>query len=130
MKLPDAELEVLKGLWELGPASIRDLASRCYSGDDPSAHSTVQKLLQRLMAKGCVARQRQGRRHIYRAVAERSDLIEQRLRETADKLCEGSMTPLITQLIDSSHLTREELARLRNLIDELEDQSREEVARP
>lgn len=118
-RLPDAELAVLKALWELGPASIRELAQRCYGDPQASAYSTVQKLLERLMAKRCVGRRREGRRHIYSALVNRSELIGQQLRETAKQLCEGSMTPLITHLIDSSRLTHGDVERLRSLIDQL-----------
>ena len=42
-----------------------------------------------------------------------------RLRDTADELCDGSLTPLLTQLVSTARLTREELAELRRLVDRL-----------
>ena len=50
----DAELEVLRALWELGPATIRTLADRLYPRGGASEYATVQKLLERLEDKGHV----------------------------------------------------------------------------
>ncbi len=119
MRIPDAELEVLKALWVLGPSPIKTLAKLLYPRGGPSAHATVQKLLERLAAKSCVERRPQGRRHIYRAVVKRSHIIERRLKETADQLCQGSMTPLLTQLVHSASLNKGDLEELRQLIDDL-----------
>lgn len=112
----DAELGVLKVLWGRGAATIREITDELYPGGVASAYSTVQKLLERLQGKSCVERESSGRVHIFRAVVERDDLIRHRLRETADKLCEGSLTPLLTQLVNSKKLTDGELDELRRLV--------------
>jgi predicted transcriptional regulator len=49
----------------------------------------------------------------------REELVARRLRDTADELCDGSLTPLLTQLVSTARLTREELAELRRLVDRL-----------
>ena len=116
----DAELEVLKTLWESGPSTIRHLTDRLYPGGTTSHYATVQKLLERLEAKSCVRRRQRGRVNIFTATVGREALIARRLRETADKLCEGSLTPLLSHLVDSSSLTREELATLRELVERQE----------
>jgi predicted transcriptional regulator len=113
----DAELEVLKALWELGPSTIRRLRDRLYPEGGPSQHATVQKLLERLEAKSFVRRSPRGRVNIYRATVDRHDLIANRLRETADRLCDGSLTPVLTQLVDSADLTPKELDALRKLVE-------------
>ena len=51
LNIPDAELEVLKALWKSGPATIRELTARIYPQGGTSAYSTVQKLLERLIAQ-------------------------------------------------------------------------------
>ena len=58
----DAELAVLQVLWEQGPATIRQLTDRLYPEGKTSHYATVQKLLERLQAKGCVSRDRGGPR--------------------------------------------------------------------
>ena len=113
----DAELEVLKVLWDEGPSTIRLLADRLYPGGGAAQYATVQKLLERLEAKHHVRRRRRERANVWAAAVGRQDLIWKRLRETADRLCEGSLTPLLTQLVGSSRLSREELRELRRLVD-------------
>jgi len=121
----DAELEVLKALWELGPAPIRQLRERLYPDGGPSHHATVQKLLERLEAKSCVRHRQRGRINVYEATVDRHDLIANRLRETADRLCDGSLTPVLTQLVGSADLTPKELATLRDLVDRLDHERSE-----
>jgi len=113
----DAELGVLEILWDEGPSTIRQLADRLYPGGGTAHYATVQKLLERLEAKRHVRRRRRERVNVYAATAGREDLIRNGLNDLADRLCEGSLTPLLTQLVDSSRLTREELDELRDLVD-------------
>ena len=115
----DAEREVLRVLWEGGPAPIRALADRLYPGGGTSEYATVQKLLERLEDKGHVTRKAEGRQHVFTARVRREQLVARRLRDTADELCDGSLTPLLTHLVSSARLTPDELAELRRLVDRL-----------
>jgi len=114
--LTEAELEVLKALWRLGPASIRDLTDQIYPSGSPSYYSTVQKLLERLEAKGCVLRKRRERANVYSASVDRTAVIDHRLRDTARALCDGSLAPLLTHLVGSADLTPRELEDLRQIV--------------
>ena len=102
----DAELAVLHLLWERGQATIRELTDELYPGGEASEYATVQKLLERLEAKRCVSRDRGDVPHRFSARVERSDLIDLRLQDLADKLCEGSMVPLLTRLVQGQRLSR------------------------
>lgn len=111
------ELEVLKALWSLGPSTIRQLADRLYPGGGTSQYATVQKLLDRLETKRCVRRRRAERVNVFVASVELRDLIERRLRNAAQDLCEGSLTPLLTHLVGDAGLRPDELRSLRELIE-------------
>ena len=113
----DAELDVLRALWGDGPATIRTLADGLYPSGGTSEYATVQKLLERLEGKGHVTRRTEGRQNVYSATVQREELVARRLRDTADDLCDGSLTPLITQLVSAGSLSREELRELRRLVD-------------
>jgi BlaI family transcriptional regulator, penicillinase repressor len=115
----DAELEVLRGLWEHGPATIRALADRLYPGGGTSEYGTVQKLLERLEDKGHVTHRSEGRQNVYSAHVQREDLVARRLRDTAEQLCDGSLTPLLTHLVSAGRLSRDELRELRRLVGRL-----------
>lgn len=115
----ETELAVLKALWERGAATIRELTDELYPGGAAVQYATVQKLLERLAKKGFVDRRPRGRAHVFHATVDRGELISRRLRATADSLCEGSLTPLLTHLVGSAELSAEDVSALRRLVDEL-----------
>jgi predicted transcriptional regulator len=118
--LPDAELSVLQALWDHGPATIRQLTDDIYPQGTDAHYSTVQKLLDRLEAKGCITRNRDSWAHTFQAVLGRNELIGHRLEAMAEKLCGGSLTPLLTNLVRSKRLTARERREIRKLMEELD----------
>ena len=118
----EAELSVLQILWSEGPQSVRDLVAALREHPSTPQAATIQKLLERLEDKGWVRRDRSGSVQLFVATADRENLIGQRLRGIADDLCEGSVTPLLSQLVSSAQLTPDDRRLLRDLIDRLDDQ--------
>jgi len=116
----DAELAILQVLWDRGQATVRELTEQLYSQYSSSQHATVQKLLERLEAKDCVRRNRSAWPHVFEAAIERGDLIDRKLQQTADKLCDGSIQPLLTHLVKGARLSAEQRQSLRMLLDELD----------
>jgi BlaI family penicillinase repressor len=116
----DTELALLQVLWDNGPATIRQLTDVLYPGGGAAQYATVQKLLERLEGKGCIRRQRMSPAHVFTAAIAREDLIGRRLRDMAEKLCGGSLTPLLTHLVRTKGLTNRERQELRALIDGLD----------
>ena len=121
----DAELAVMQGLWAAaaGSATIRDLTERLYPKGGTSEYATVQKLLERLELKGFVSRRAESVPHRFAARVGRDELIGRRLRTVADKLCGGSLTPLLTHLVQTQALKKSELDELRSLINRLDKSS-------
>lgn len=119
----EAELAVLRLLWEMPAAPIREIMLRLYPAGTQSDYATVQKLLERLEQKRCVRRDASQVPHRFSAAVGRGDLIGRRLREMADKLCGGSVAPLVTSLVESRSLTADEINQLRELIDRLDQSS-------
>ncbi len=111
------ELEVLKVLWELGSSTIRTLTDRLYPEGGTAHYATVQKLLERLEGKDYVRKDAGDRAHLFTATVDRAALLSLRLRETARDLCDGSLAPLLTHLVDAAPLTANELAALRELVE-------------
>lgn len=116
----EAELSLLQALWDVGPATIRQLVEQVYGQSGPSMYATVQKLLDRLEAKGCVTRDRRALVHVFAAAINRDELIGRRLRAVADSLCGGSLSPLLTHLVEGRGLSAAERRELRSLIDRLD----------
>jgi predicted transcriptional regulator len=122
----DTELAVLQALWDGGPATIRRLTDVLYPGGGAAEYGTVQKLLDRLEKKGCVRRDRTGAAHTFTAAIGRDELIGRRLQTMAEKLCGGSLTPLLTHLVRGRRLSARERQELRALIDELDDKGKKD----
>jgi predicted transcriptional regulator len=116
----EAELALLQALWNDGAATIRQLVERVYQQTGTSVYATVQKLLDRLEAKECVVRDRRGPVHVFRAAINRDELIGLRLRAVADSLCGGSLSPLLTHLVEGRGLSEKERRELRSLIEKLD----------
>jgi len=119
----EAELAVLEVLWNEGASTIRDITDRLYPDGTASSYATVQKLLDRLEEKVWVERRARGRANEFRARHARDELLGRRLRETADRLCGGSLTPLLTQLVNADTLSPDEIAALRRLVGRLDDRT-------
>ena len=121
--ITESELSVLRILWDRGPATIRQLTDVLYPRGGAAQYATVQKLLDRLEAKGCVRRDRSGAAHTFAAAVGREEIIGRRLRDVAEKLCGGSLTPLLTHLVRSKKLSARDRQELRSLIEELDEGS-------
>lgn len=115
-----AELAILEQLWKHGSLAAKTLSQSLYGASTSSDIATVQKLLSRLEAKGCVARDREAWPHLFSATIAREELITQRLQATADELCDGTMSTLLTHLVRSKKITARQRQRLREMLDELE----------
>ena len=116
----EAELAVLGVLWDLGEATIRTISDAIYPEGGASRYATVQKLLERLEAKACVARDRSEAVHVFGATIGRDDLIGKRLQDVAETLCGGSLTPLLSHLVKAEALSASERKALRGLIERLD----------
>jgi predicted transcriptional regulator len=116
----DAELAILEVLWKDAPATIRQITNNLYPQGGISPYATVQKLLERLEGKEFVVRTRGPAAHTFTAAIDRDELIGRRLQATAEKLCGGSLTPLLMHLVKTKRLTARERQELRSLIDDLD----------
>ena len=119
----DAELKLLTVLWDRGRSTAREMTERVY-GRSPSAQiapaqiATVQKLLQRLEAKGLVRRDRSEHVHGFEAAISRTAFAGNQLEQMAGRLTEGSLVPFLTHLVETKKLSKTERDQIRSLLDE------------
>lgn len=119
--LGSAELEVLKALWETGPANVRSVMEWLHVHGRQVAYTTVQTTLNRLVEKGFVRSDRSGTAFVYRAAVSRDRLGQSRLRRLVDQLYDGATGQLVLHLVRSGRLKPEEIEELQKLIDELDE---------
>ena len=120
VEVTETELAVLDVLWEHGAATIRQITDEIYTRRTTGEYATVQKLLERLENKGCVRRDRRSFAHRFTTRVDRSELVGQGLERLAEKLCGGSLTPLLMHLAEATKLSEHDRSTLRQLIDDAE----------
>lgn len=133
MPVSDAELEVLKALWDLGAGTVRQVEALLRRRKRRWAYTTVLTLLSRLREKGYVAsekpeKEERGERGekggasalVFRAIVSREQVLREGLTELADRVCDGTASPLVHALVQGSKFSSEDIAHFRKLLDELE----------
>ena len=120
IEVTDTELSILEVLWEHGEQTVGSIAQKIYPAGTTAEYATVQTLLLRLEKKGGILRDRSARAHVFRASVEREDLIGSHLQTVADKLCGGSLVPVVTHLVKGASLKASERRALRKLLEDLE----------
>jgi predicted transcriptional regulator len=115
----DAELDVLKVLWEAGPSTVRDVAAALRRRRRRLAYNTVLTLLSRLREKGYVAADRSEAAHVFRAIVTRDELVGFSLAALVDRVCDGAASPLVHALVRNQRFSAEEIAHFRKLLDDL-----------
>lgn len=118
------ELEVLKALWEVGPATVREVMNQLHQSGRQQAYTTVQTLLTRLEQKGYVASNKSELAYVYRAKISRERISRSRLKTLLDQLYDGAAGPLVLQLIKNERLTPDEISQLHDLIEKLDSSER------
>lgn len=124
--VPDAELDVMANLWKLGQATAGQLREALQE-KRPLAHTSVCTLLKRLERKGLVVREKApaGKAFVYRPRVKPAGVGRRLLGDLLDRVFGGSGVALVASLLESRPPTEDELKELRQLLDQLRDQSRE-----
>ena len=117
----EAELAVLRVLWEQSPATIREMTEAIYPRGSDSDYATVKKLLARLEQKRCVKKHRRQIPHQFTATITLDELVGLRLKSVANHLCDGSHVPLLMHLLQGEGISRQQQQELRKLVEKFSD---------
>ena len=123
LPVSDSELDVLKVLWARGPSTVRDVAAALGRRRRRLAYNTVLTLLSRLRDKGYVRADRREHAHQFRATVTREDLLGSSLAALADRVCDGTASPLMLALVKGQRFSAQDIAAFRKLLDELEPEA-------
>jgi predicted transcriptional regulator len=118
--LTPLELEIMKVLWETGPANVQTVQERLPSRT--LAYTTVQTMLNVLHRKGKVKRRLKERAYFYQPVLSRQKAMAQAVGDMLNRFFGGSADRLVLNLVETRQLTREKLAQVQKLL----EQSRED----
>jgi predicted transcriptional regulator len=119
----DAELEILRVLWERGPATVRQV-HEALSGTRETGYTTTLKLMQIMADKGLVTRDESSRTHVYTARASQEHTQRQLLEDLVNRAFGGSAAELVLRALSSHKTSDRELLEIRRLIDEAREERR------
>lgn len=120
-ELGDAELDVLRALWDGGPGTVREVMAHLPARRQGVAYTTVQTLLNRLEQKNYVTSDKSDLAHVFRAKLTRERVRRARLKSMVGQLYDGAAGAMALHLVKTQKLSREELAELHRLIEALDD---------
>ena len=120
----EAELEILKVLWQRGPSTVREVQQALPAGDRQPGYTTVLKTLQIMFDKGLVERDEQNRAHVYSAVPSAELTESQIVGDLVDRLFRGSTSRLVLRALASRPASADELAEIRRLLDAANEEER------
>ena len=112
-KLTALELDIMKVLWECGPANVQTVQQKL---PRPLAYTTVQTMLNILLRKGKAKRSLKDRAYFYRPAVTQAQVVRQTVSDVVDRLFGGSAEDLVMSLVETRQLTPEQFARLEKAV--------------
>lgn len=115
-RISDAEWEVMRVVWEEGPRTANEIAAEL---TDPHSWSerTVKSLISRLVKKGALDYEIEGKRYRYHATVGREECVRKASRSFLDRVFGGSVRPALLHFVKESDLTSREVAELTRLLE-------------
>jgi predicted transcriptional regulator len=120
MEISDAESIVMEVLWSRSPRTADEVIAELASAQDWQ-EPTIRTLLNRLLNKGAITAEKDGRRYLYTPVLQRDAWVNAQSRGLLDRLFKGRVAPLVAHFSEQGKLSRKDIADLRRIIEELDD---------
>ncbi len=114
-RIGEGEYAVMEVLWKDAPLTAAEVAERVPAERGWSIR-TVKTMLARLLAKGVLAHEEEGRRYLYRPAVARADYVAQESGRLIDRMFGGRVTPLVAQLAERDRLTDADIAEIEALL--------------
>ena len=120
--LSPLEWEIMNIIWELGDGpSVREVLDKCYPNGE-KAYTTVQTVMNNLETKGYLQKNKIGLVNFYKPLKKRKESLKKETSKFVEKVFGGSFQSLASYLIDSKSLTDEEIADLKKIIEQREQE--------
>jgi predicted transcriptional regulator len=118
----ELELQVLSVLWKRGPSTAREVLESMPDGK-ARAYTTILSVLQVMEKKSLVRHTNRGTAHVYDPIVSERQVLGPMLRGLVSNIFGGSPSAALQQLLSETDVSREELTKIRELIDSHEGQS-------
>ncbi len=120
MRIPAAESQVMEALWRRSPLTVDELIAEL-SPSQNWGPATVKTLVNRLLKKKAISSERGDGRQLYRPLVAREDYVQVESQNLLDRLFDGQLTPLVAHFASRRDLKPEDIERLKQLIEELDN---------
>ncbi len=115
-----AESKVMEALWRRGEMTVAETIDDV-TKTEAWGQATVKTLINRLLKKQAIQSVKVDGRHLYRPLLRRDDYVQAESQGLLDRLFDGQLAPLVAHFADHHALKPEDIARLRRLIEEMDD---------
>ncbi len=123
MKISEAESIVMELLWRRAPMAAEGVVEAL--GDRQQwQEPTIKTLLNRLLKKGAITAEKDGRRYLYSPVLRREDWVQEESEGMLDRLFDGRVAPLVAHFSQQRKLSAKDIRELRALLEEIDDGQR------
>lgn len=123
MQISEAESVVMDVLWKRHPLSAEEVVASL-SGRQDWQEATVKTLLNRLLNKGAIGAEKDGRRFLYAPVLKRDAWVQGESESLLERVFGGRVAPLVAHFSEQRKLSRKDIAELRKLLEDLDDDGR------
>lgn len=114
-QISEAEYEVMKVLWNDAPISTNEVTEKLTKTTSWNP-KTIHTLLKRLVQKGAVTYRKEGRVFVYTPLVEKKEYLKKENDHFLNRFYNGKISGMVTNYINSDHVSREDLAELRKLL--------------
>lgn len=121
--ISEAESRVMQVLWQRAPQSADDIIA-ALAEHTVWQDKTVKTLLNRLLRKGAIRAERDGRRYLYTPLLKREEWQAEESRSLLDRVFDGRLAPMLTHFSRHEKLSSKDIRELRKLVDAIEQSTR------
>lgn len=116
-KLSESQLEIMKVVWRLGEATVRDVYEALRL-QRPIAYTTVMTMMKNMEARGHLKKRSEGRAFVYTATVPENRMLRRIVGDFIDRVFNGSTEPLLAQLVEERRLSEKDLEKISKMIQE------------
>ena len=120
IRISEAEAMVMEVLWRSSPRSAEEVIA-ALADSTGWAEPTIKTLLNRLLNKGAISATKEGRRYLYVPQVAREAWLLEESSSLLERLFDGRVAPLVAHFSQHRKLGRDDVAELRRLLEELDD---------
>ena len=120
MQITEAESRVMEALWQRHPLTAEEVVADL-SKDTGWQEATIKTLLNRLLNKGAISAEKEGRRYLYSPCIERDAWVLEQSEGLIDRLFGGRVAPLVAHFSAHRNLSRKDVAELRKLLESFDE---------